>query len=231
MTTTTPKVGDRLIYLGKIKGTITRISKGLMKYEILWDGGRAEGYTQKEFNRLDIEICSYNSTSAQASVLASPMPQLSLEVSTLSESAKQMNGAALSSSSDSQQLTTTEMCKLSTHQDWQWNDSAGMELSLLPLPAPHSQLKANGKELMTAATVSPQLPTRSPLFNQDSLQSKMSPDCSTVPTNQEPATVTSGTFWATFPSSGSIVNGLMSAQDTLAPPFVESGYCWLESGH
>jgi hypothetical protein len=43
--------GDRCQHFGGGKGTITAVNKGLLKYEVRWDSGKTESYTQKEFSK------------------------------------------------------------------------------------------------------------------------------------------------------------------------------------
>ena len=226
---TLPKAGDRIKHFGGKFGTITRINKGIAKYSITWDGGKTEVCSQKEFDKW-YELCSTNSTSVVASAPASPLAQLSLEASTSSDCVSAMSGVSRFSNLDTQAFPSLATLNATTSVV-QTSTDVTQTSTLLPVPRPArpSQLKVNGKELTTQETVSQQLPTRSPNCNPHSFASKKLPDCSTAPTSQELAAVTSGMFWGTFPSSGSIVNGFVSAQDTLAPPSVESGYCWLES--
>lgn len=221
-----PALGDRIIYLGRIKGTITKISKRLMKYEITWDGGRAEGYTQKEFNRLDIEICSTNSTSAQALAPASHSQQLSLEVSTSSDCVSVTNGVSQSSSLDTQELKSPP-----TLQGLQLVIPIPEFTSLQPVPLANPfRSKGSAKEPTINVIVSPTCVKRSPCVSPSSSPLKTYLDSLTVPGVQdtdEEHTFT--TFSVTFPASGSIVNGVRFPADTLGDPSADPDCFWLES--
>lgn len=222
-TATKPKVGDRVIYLGRVKGTLIKISKGLIKYEILWDGGRAEGYTQREWNRQDFELCS-----SSTSVAGSAQAFLSLGCNSDSpsvDSVKSMSTANQYSSSDiptPQSTTTLEGLQLVIPAP------EFASLPALPLANP-SQSKGSAKEPTMSAIVYPLCVKRSPQSNPNSSVSKTYPDYSVAPTPQESQDPISTGFYKKFPSSGTMRNGSLYPADTLAAPGADKDCFWLES--
>lgn len=224
-TATKPKVGDRIIYLGRVKGTITRISKGLIKYEILWDGGRAEGYTQKEWNRGDFELCG-SSTSVVGSAPASPLQQLSLEVSTLSDCASATSGAPISSSSDIPVSPST-----ATLEGLQLVLPAPEFGSLQPVPlANPSRSKGSAKEPLTSAIVFQQSQKRSLITNPLTFASKTSKAYSLAPTNPEQAGIPILSLSSeTSMPAGTMSNGLLYQAASLVEPLKDRDCYWLES--
>jgi hypothetical protein len=76
-----PTVNDRVKHFGGKCGTILAINKGLAKYEIQWDGGKTEVYSQKEFNKFDFEILSQSLNPEKKPLVTSQQVQLPLEES------------------------------------------------------------------------------------------------------------------------------------------------------
>jgi hypothetical protein len=92
-----------------------------------------------------------------------------------------------------------------------------------------SQCKESDLQRMTSAIVSPEFLKRSLINSPSSSQSKTLEVYSTVRIAPELTEVTSGTFYSTFPTSGSIVNGRCYQADTLPRPSLEKERFWLES--
>jgi KaiC/GvpD/RAD55 family RecA-like ATPase len=76
-----PTVNDRVKHFGGKCGTILAINKGLAKYEIQWDGGKTEVYSQKEFNKFDFEILSQSLNPEKNPLVTSQQVPLPLEES------------------------------------------------------------------------------------------------------------------------------------------------------
>lgn len=224
-TKTLPKVGDRILYLGRIQGTIAAIKKGMLKYEIAWDSGRSEHYSQREWNRGDFELCG-NSTSAQVLALASHSQQLSLESLSSSDCVSAMSGVSQSSPCDTQTSPSTQ-----TLEGLQLVLPAPEFNSLQPVPlANPSRSKANAKEQTTNATVSPPCVKRSLITNPPTSASKTFRAYSLAPTNQEKAGIPILSFSSMHSMpAGTMSNGLLYQAVSLVEPLKEPDCFWLES--
>lgn len=176
-----------------------------------------------------------NLTSVPALAQDSPSPEQSSEALNSSALQSVTDGVMKSLTEDIQAFQITEA---STASETQLNGSSdtishAQEESISSPPRPlanHSASKENDSEAMMSVTASPQSSERLTDCDPDSLRSKMFPDSSPAPINliaeQEH---TSGILWAHYPDAGMMQNGKSSAVDTLPPPSLEEGYCWLES--
>jgi rubrerythrin len=170
---------------------------------------------------------SHNLTSAQELEPVFAL-QDSAPDSNLSESQKLMNTAQASSQNGSPMSATTVMCEVS---QCEISENSGEKSTLLQLRhhASPFQSRESDKEKTTPATVSP--PSNEQLNQSDPNSSvlKMCQDSS--PVAETPAVKHSifSTSFVRLPSSATMQNGFVSAQDTLPAPTLENGYCWLES--
>ncbi|BAZ83814.1 DNA methylase [Sphaerospermopsis kisseleviana CS-549] len=141
-------------------------------------------------------------------------------------SVKPITTVQTSFQNDSPVSPTTETCEA-----YQLGKSENRELMSSPLPHPvnHFQSTVNDLVQPTSETVSP--PLNVPLNQSDpsSLLSKTSPDCSVADSNQEVKLSISSSFLDKLPSSATMRNGFVYAQETLAHPSLENDYFWLES--
>lgn len=168
-----------------------------------------------------------NLTSVQESARVSHLEDLSQEVLNSSDSRKLTNTAQTSYQSDSPTLSTTETCEVSQFETLEDN---GKSTSLqLHHPVSPSVCRESDLEQPTSEIVFPQLSGRLHPSNPDSSVSKTSQDCSTVLKNPKALGYISELFLGSFPRSGTMQNGFVYRQDSLAAPLLENGYCWLES--
>lgn len=92
-----------------------------------------------------------------------------------------------------------------------------------------SQSRVKGSARTTNGTVSRQSSKPSGRYSRTSSPSRTCPEFSPAPTDQEADGLISDTFYHASTRAGTIRSGLLSGQDTLERPFLESGYFWLES--
>ena len=146
------------------------------------------------------------------------------------ESQRSTTTAAKSSLFDTPTPTTTETCRVFLPEvDTGLSDYHKTELSQEAHPVNHSLFKESAEEPTTSETDSQHCLRRSPPTNLSSVRSRMLSDCLPVLTNQEASSCISATYSGNWTSAGMMRNGSVSAADTLPPPLLENGYCWLES--
>lgn len=234
-------VGDRIITPANKLGEVSSVHA--KKITITWENGLSAEYTPKQMQSYGYqkfleekgatECNSHSLTSAQELGLVSVMQDSSTDLNLL-EPQRLTIIAQASSNCDIPAYTTTETCEIS--QDLQDKDLVTIctqEESIssqLPHPAPHSPQKANDLEVQISETVSP--PSLKPLENcNPNLQPlKMSQDSLPAPITQDNPQAHISEAWSVpLTSSGTMRNGLLSAQDTLPAPTLEKDYCWLRS--
>jgi len=246
------QVGDRIRHFGSGFGTISAIKKGLLKYEIVWDGGKTETYTQKEFNKwcevvvnevhfepqtheqqtidFTTKPCSNNSTSAPGLERDSLLLESNSDNLNSLDSANETNIAEMSLISDSQKSIFTGMCdRFQNKSSVTTSNQQGLTLLQVAPRASHSQFKESDSELPTSEIASQQSLKQSAQSSQGFSQSKTCRDSSAVDTSQEAINLTLDSCSANFPAAGTMSNGSLYPADTLEPPSAESGYFWLES--
>lgn len=172
--------------------------------------------------------CLLNSTSAQESARVSHWTASEQEALNSSDSRKLTNTAQTSYSYDSQVSPTTETCEVSQFEKL---DDNGISTSLqLHHPVSPLVCRESAKEPTTSVTVYPQSSGRSHLSDLNSSVLKTSQDCSVVPTSQVKLLGhISEISLQRLPNAGTMRNGFVYHQDTLAAPSLENGFCWLES--
>jgi len=169
--------------------------------------------------------CSNNSTSAPESAPDSLTPESrSLDLAWL-DCANETNGVKPSLDSDIPTAISQETLTPSITTDTK--DKSTSSPPLRPVnPSPSGE---NGWEQQTKETVSQHSQERSLFSNPDTSALRTSQDCSTAPTDPDTSTSIFHIYSDNLPSSGTMRNGYVSAQDTLALPSLDDGYCWLES--
>ena len=179
-------------------------------------------------NQDNQSLCSPNLTSAQESVQASRWQDCSSEDLNSSDSVSAMTTAETSSQSDSMNATFTQMSEIPKTSILSEQLLEKSTSSALHRHASPSQFRESEKEQQTSEIASMQSCRRSLGSSPSSSALKTSQDSSTAHTALELQEVTSGIFWATFPSSGTMRNGFVWAAHTLELPSLEKDYCWLD---
>ena len=174
------------------------------------------------------ELCSNNSTCVAGSAQDFHWQERCSD-SNSSDSAKSTSIAEVFSKNDSQELPDSGTLKNTTGNFTSVDLKTNPISSPLVPPASHSQLEENGREPTTNGTAFPQSSERSPLCTRTTLQSKTCEGCSVVPIDQETKETTLDFCSKSYPSSGTMRNGSVSAAEGLPRPSLESDYCWLPS--
>ncbi len=191
-----------------------------------WDDGSA--FPEVD-SYIEVEPCLDNSIYAPGSAQGSALQESSsLDLNSL-ESQKQTNTAQTSSLSDTQESKTTETCLPSPNLEAGDSDEEASTLSQHRHLAPPSQLKGTGKGRKISETVSPQSYESSKITDPNSQPSKTLQDSSTAPTPKAITDITLDSSSTGFTNAGTMRNGFVLAQDSLPPPSLEKGYCWLPS--
>jgi hypothetical protein len=228
------KVGDRIAiqpgnlsarrkYLANATGEIKAI-KGSKAF-VLLDEPANKAYKRRIVN---IDLCSLRLTFAQELEQVSPSLEQNSDLNS-SQPQRLTPIAQISFQSDTQECITTAVLSPSpTLMDADFSQKQ-LTLSQLPHPVPHSLQRASDLEPQTSEIASQPSLKSSEIINPSLQPLKMSPVYSTVPIPQDMSGATSGMFFSTFPTAGTMRNGLLSAVDTLPAPSLDSEYCWLRS--
>ncbi len=181
-----------------------------------------------EFTPFPQKICSSNGSTYVAELgQDSPTQALNCGEEAQTSSVKTTNSATQSCSEDSRNQSDSATSKPLTGERQNLPEKS---TSLVPVPPVNpSQSKENDSEPTTSETVSQQSLTQSLNSDQNLQLWKTSQESSTAPTRQKLEEVTSGMWWASFPPSGSIVNGQLSAAPSLDRPGIENDYLLLRS--
>lgn len=230
------QVGDCIIAPGGRLGKVTSVHP---KIGITWENGHFGEYTLKQMQAWNyqkflqekevIAPCqdSNNLTSAQELGRDSALLDFAQDAN-LWESQKLMNTAQTSLQNGSPMSATTATCEASQSVTLAKNGEKST-CSQLRHPANPSQFRASDKEKTIPATVSQLSAEQLNQSLQDSSALKMCQDSSPVAETPVVKHSIFSTSCVRLPSSATMRNGFVSAQDTLPAPSLENGYCWLES--
>lgn len=210
------KIGDRVTWFGKRIYRIKETRTFGEKTEYLLENSEGKGWASgKDLHSL---------TCAAGSVQDSPSLDCGSDLSS-QDSQKLTDIATTFSKSGIQEFTTTEISSNYQTQLTENLDSISRnqeELTLPPSAHPVNPLASeeNDSAHQIQETVSPQSSTQSELCDRDTLRSKTFQDCLIVPiktmTNPQDSTLTG--LQESWPASGTLSNGKLSAAPTLEAP-------------
>lgn len=189
----------------------------LEEFKTAWDSWAAAQFDEieEEISHITAEEIWNQSTIGNGSICVqesgpdSPTPGLNCGGDRPITSVSETNIAGIFSASDTLMHTSTEMLTTTLNVE--------QISSQLPPPVNHSQLMESDSEEPTNEIVSPQFSQQFIDYSPNSQSSKTSEDSSPVQSDQEAIAYTSLESLTSFPTAGTMLNGNLSAADTLPP--------------